>query len=49
MIKTDNEILREFSKTRRLKKGTEEQYNIALKIYSEFNEKTLQELLIESE
>ncbi len=48
-MKNNAEILKEFSKTRRLKKSTEEQYKIALKIYSEFNEKTLHELLIEAE
>lgn len=48
-MQTDKEIIKNFSKSRRLKKGTQEQYTIALTIYSNFNKKSLHELLQEAE
>ena len=45
----NNTIINEFVKTRRLKKGTAEQYQIALNFYSKFQEKPLSELLKEAD
>ena len=39
----NNTIIEEFVKARRLKKGTAEQYQIALNFYSKFQEKPLSE------
>lgn len=42
-------LIEEFVKARRLKKGTQEQYSIALNFYSRFQEKPLSELLKEAD
>lgn len=42
-------IIDEFAKARRLKKGTTEQYQIALNFYSKFQQKPLSELLDEAD
>ena len=43
MNMNNNTIIEEFVKARRLKKGTQEQYTIALNFYSKFQEKPLSE------
>ena len=45
----NNTIIDEFAKARRLKKGTIEQYQIALNFYSKFQQKPLSELLEEAD
>ena len=49
MNMNNNTIISEFVKARRLKKGTAEQYQIALNFYSKFQEKPLHELLKEAD
>ena len=49
MNMNNNTIIEEFVKARRLKKGTAEQYQIALNFYSKFQEKPLSELLKEAD
>ena len=49
MNMNNNAIIEEFVKARRLKKGTAEQYQIALNFYSKFQEKPLSELLEEAD
>ncbi|MBQ9160604.1 MAG: site-specific integrase, partial [Methanobrevibacter sp.] len=49
MSMNNNTIIDEFVKARRLKKGTAEQYQIALNFYSKFQEKPLSELLKEAD
>lgn len=49
MNMNNNTIIEEFAKARRLKKGTIEQYQIALNFYSKFQEKPLSELLDEAD
>lgn len=49
MNMNNNTIIEEFVKARRLKKGTQEQYTIALNFYSKFQEKPLSELLKEAD
>ena len=45
----NNNLIEEFVKARRLKKGTAEQYQIALNFYSKFQKKPLSELLKEAD
>lgn len=49
MNMNNDTIIDEFVKARRLKKGTAEQYQIALNFYSKFQEKPLSELLSEAD
>lgn len=49
MNMNNNTIIEEFVKARRLKKGTAEQYQIALNFYSKFQEKPLSELISEAD
>lgn len=49
MNMNNNTIIDEFAKARRLKKGTKEQYQIALNFYSKFQQKPLSELLDEAD
>ncbi|MBQ2613496.1 MAG: site-specific integrase [Methanobrevibacter sp.] len=49
MNMNNNTIIDEFAKARRLKKGTKEQYQIALNFYSKFQQKPLSELLEEAD
>ena len=49
MTMNNNAIIDEFVKARRLKKGTAEQYQIALNFYSKFQKKPLSELLTEAD
>lgn len=49
MNMNNNTIIEEFVKARRLKKGTAEQYKIALNFYSKFQEKPLSELISEAD
>lgn len=49
MIMNNKTIIDEFVKARRLKKGTAEQYQIALNFYSKFQEKPLSELITEAD
>lgn len=49
MNMNNNTIIDEFAKARRLKKGTIEQYQIALNFYSKFQQKPLSELLEEAD
>lgn len=49
MNMNNNTIIEEFAKARRLKKGTLEQYQIALNFYSKFQQKPLSKLLEEAD
>lgn len=49
MNMNNENIIEEFVKIRRLKKGTAEQYHIALNYYSKFQKKSLSELLNEAD
>lgn len=49
MNMNNDTIISEFAKARRLKKGTAEQYQIALNFYSKFQEKPLSELISEAD
>lgn len=48
-MKNDSELINYFSKTRKLQKSTEYSYNIYIKQYAEFNQKSMIELLTEAE
>lgn len=49
MSMNNKTIIDEFAKARRLKKGTKEQYQIALNFHSKFQNKPLSELLEEAD
>ena len=49
MNMNNEDTINDFAKTRRLKKGTTEQYQIALNHYSKFQNKTLMELIEEAD